>query len=264
MPQTLDSGQSFPAGLLVVGGFVYRSNVNEAALKRVPKEGGATETVAFDEDTEVTTHDASYPYRARLREGTVVKMPLDGSTGPVERAPGKVSDDPRGIAVDGWSVYRTTSQGNAVMKVPIDGGASVELATPYGPGGIAVDAEHVYWVDSASPRQPTDPPPKPRVELRRSPTRGLGGAGGGCASRPRHSRSSSAVGLTWPSSWVPQAHRVCGPPAPRGGAHWLASTSSPSSGLHGPHVTRERPPGSPESPGPAARQDPLRQPNSGR
>ena len=54
---------------------------------------------------------------------------------------------PEGIAVDSTSVYWTDWGSGNVMKVPVNGGTPVTLATGLGPVGITVNATNVYWVD---------------------------------------------------------------------------------------------------------------------
>jgi hypothetical protein len=82
--------------------------------------------------------------------GTVMKVPLDGSSGPIEVA--RDQDEPYGIAVDKTNLYWTSLGSKKVMKVPLDGsGPPVTLADLQGgvrdlkPLGLAVDATHVYW-----------------------------------------------------------------------------------------------------------------------
>lgn len=53
------------------------------------------------------------------------------------------------VAVDATHVYWTEyTSGDAVRRVPLDGGAPQRLALGLGAGGIAVDATHVYWAEN--------------------------------------------------------------------------------------------------------------------
>ncbi|MGO9836807.1 MAG: hypothetical protein ACLP1X_21650 [Polyangiaceae bacterium] len=87
---------------------------------------------------------------------------------------------PSAIAVDSASVYWTdlgpVGGGKAairlpgsVMKVPIGGGAPIELAAnQVWPGAIAVDATNVYWTTGSGPHPP---PPSRTAESKAAPCR---------------------------------------------------------------------------------------------
>jgi hypothetical protein len=106
-------------------------------------------------------------YDSDTEMGAVMKVASNGGA-PTVLAPGQ--DFPSSIAVDGTSVYWTTSwpispgpDGGArgsVMKMSIDGGTPIALASSAGLTGIiydiAVDATSVYWVSDSSNQAQTD------------------------------------------------------------------------------------------------------------
>jgi hypothetical protein len=55
---------------------------------------------------------------------------------------------PYGLAIDAFNVY--WGNDDAVMKVPIGGGAPVKLAAGRFVTGVAVDAKNVYWINGAT------------------------------------------------------------------------------------------------------------------
>ncbi len=93
--------------------------------------------------------------------GSVMKVPIGGGA-PIELAATQVW--PGAIAIDATNVYWTTGsgpspttgadggvEGGAVSKVPLDGGTAVTLVSAPLPGGIAVDANILFWTNRALP-----------------------------------------------------------------------------------------------------------------
>ena len=80
--------------------------------------------------------------------GSIVKAPLAGGP-PITLASGQ--PNPQAIAIDSTNVYWVTNvtgvAQNAVLKMPLHGGAISTLATGLDPRGIAVDTTSVYWTD---------------------------------------------------------------------------------------------------------------------
>jgi len=110
-PTTLASDQPYPMSILVVGNDVYWAsmNSNHPGLFSVPTSGGDRVSYANDQATFFLTADANNVYWGRLAE-----VP-------------------------------------AVNKMPLGGGPITQLATSdsrHLPGGIAVDAQYVYWLSA--------------------------------------------------------------------------------------------------------------------
>lgn len=95
--------------------------------------------------------DTSNVYWTSPRNGKIMKVAIDGQTAPVTLAATQPGT-PFGytIAVDGINVYWTNLDGT-VMKVPVDGGAPIQLASgQHAPASVAVDATSVYWANSGT------------------------------------------------------------------------------------------------------------------
>jgi hypothetical protein len=76
-------------------------------------------------------------------DGNIMTVPIDG--GPATVLAGAEARD---IALDANAVYWTDR--NAIMKVPLGGGAPVELVgNQPNPGALAVDGAYVYWGDAS-------------------------------------------------------------------------------------------------------------------
>ncbi len=103
--------------------------------------------VAANQDTRGLAIDATNLYWVTI-DGNVMAMPLDGSSDPIALVSG-ITTRPISIAIDAsyvyWSNLGNAAGPGAVMKVPIGGGAPVELAPDPTPGRLAVSADTVYW-----------------------------------------------------------------------------------------------------------------------
>jgi hypothetical protein len=113
-------------------------------------------SIAVDKNNVYWTDE--YPYQGfggGVIGPAVVKAPLDGGAPTVLAA----SPAPSGIAVDDTYVYWTDQLGgNGVMRVPIDGGATVTLVhgnldggQPYQATAITLDANNVYFTSPYGP-----------------------------------------------------------------------------------------------------------------
>ncbi len=146
-------------------------------VMKAPKGGGPSAVLADDQNVPWgVAVDATNVYWTDFGWGTVTKVPKDGGPA-VVLASGQMG--PTAIAVDATSVYWTNvgavegaqrvafgdlsidslavePGSGSVMRVPIDGGTPVALASKldYPSWGIAVDSDSVYWLASEVPYQP--------------------------------------------------------------------------------------------------------------
>ncbi|MGA9521327.1 MAG: hypothetical protein WBV82_07680 [Myxococcaceae bacterium] len=131
---------------------VYFVDRAEAAIRRVPKAGGAVETVLSAPGKLLSVEfalDDKYVYAVVQEGGTfgqVARAPLAG--GQPEYLLGGDIYDP-GIAVDGTHVYLTKK--DRVVRFPKDGGIFLEpeviASGQDNATAIAVDGSNVYWID---------------------------------------------------------------------------------------------------------------------
>lgn len=150
----------YPVGIAVDAMSVYWSDYSDGTLKKIPLTGGDPVTlVATDGFIDTILVDATSVYYA---DGSFVNsVPLSGGT-PVRLATTSAYGSPAvpAFAVDETSIYFTEpgqvgpafTDGN-VMKVPLDGGTPVMLASITNPSGVAVDTTNVY-VSTLLPSNP--------------------------------------------------------------------------------------------------------------
>lgn len=151
-PTTLASGQTIPTGIAVDATNVYWANNSDpSAVMKMPLGGGAITGYASGQQSSIwnIAVDATSVYM--VGHGSIVtKVPLAGGD-PITLAPYEFSKASgiNNVTVDATHVYWTTD--DAVMKVPVDGGAPIVLASgQHIPGGIAVDTANVYWTNGWS------------------------------------------------------------------------------------------------------------------
>jgi len=86
-------------------------------------------------------------YWANDEMGIVYRMPAVGGT----PTPLASNQSTHSVAVDDRFVYWTDDTGNKVLRVPLAGGnPQVVAANQATPTDIAIDAQNIYWVNSAA------------------------------------------------------------------------------------------------------------------
>jgi hypothetical protein len=149
----LANGLNQPGSLAVSGTDVYFLAVGSNAVLSVPVQGGSTTTLAFGQGALAALaldSGSAYYTTARTTTGRVSTVPLAGGAvtrlATNQRAPGS-------IAVDGENVYFIDRGNCTIHRVPVGGGAIVDLVTASMYGGgcnlpdavLAVDAGSLYW-----------------------------------------------------------------------------------------------------------------------
>ncbi len=157
-PTPLATGEQPSGDLFVDGGFVYF--VASGAIRRVPKSGGAVETVVVGDHLVMSPFvDGGTIYWLEKYEpdpaaNRVMKRALPDGTPEAIVTNAQLTDGTSVVVKDGtvyWSTGRGRTEGGMVMAVPASGGTPAELVPdqPFGVDSIdgrevLVDETHVY------------------------------------------------------------------------------------------------------------------------
>jgi virginiamycin B lyase len=165
--QSFMSGLSEPWGVAVDGSHIYWgvSGPFQGFVGRSNLDGSSADDNFISADTGTGASavagvavDGSHVYWANLKDGTIGRADLNGSS--VEPSFITGASQPAAVAVDGSHVYWTnlnnpfegTYAGTGTIGRADLNGSSVDQSFITGasdPQGVAVDGSHVYWTDSS-------------------------------------------------------------------------------------------------------------------
>lgn len=139
-------GQPAPRGIAADAANVYWANYFGNAIMQCAAGGcgGAPAVFGTGQNTIDVALDATNVHWLNGGDGMVLTCPKTGCPGGAGTL--LATGGTARLATDGVNVYFT--QANAIAKVPVGGGATVQLATGLGQtSGIATDGVNVYWTE---------------------------------------------------------------------------------------------------------------------
>jgi hypothetical protein len=149
-----------PTSMAVDANYVYWANGETTAghlgsILRVPRSGGATTVLVSGltnpqglavDGSSVYWINNVVPGDAAPFDGTVAKAPLAGGTQTTLATTGTGNQEAR-VIVDGADLYFMDLAKQALMRVPVAGGAATLVTALGGPAEtFALDGANVYWV----------------------------------------------------------------------------------------------------------------------
>lgn len=154
-PTTLADKLFEPRGIAVDGTHVFFATWADNTLRRIDKQGASAAVIAANQSSPRTVAvDGTHVYWGNFGTGdvTIKKAPKDGGAVVLLAEAG---GSPIEIALDDQRVYWLAYGSRAVRSVAKEGGAPTDLVpgvdgtgAAAGSHGLAVDADHVYWLDS--------------------------------------------------------------------------------------------------------------------
>src|SRR5262245_4765073 len=155
-PVVVADAQDQPSGIGVDADHVYWSNFGSLEIRRAPTKGGADERVAISDPASV-----EFVPTDLLVESTRVlwtNTSAGQNSGNALMAWSKAGGDPAGfagpspdgnggLAGDGATFYFTNFGAKEVRSAQLSQGFTTVAMDQSGPGTVAVDATHVYWVN---------------------------------------------------------------------------------------------------------------------
>jgi hypothetical protein len=154
-PITLAGMLYEPRGIAVDGADVFFATWADGNLRRIDKQGASALVITDGQSSpRAVAVDGTHVYWGNFGAGdTTIKKALRGGGGVVSLA--EAGGSPIDIALDDGRVYWLAYGTRAVRSVAKEGGSPMVLApgadgtgAAAGSHGLAVDADHVYWLDS--------------------------------------------------------------------------------------------------------------------
>ena len=117
----------------------------KGALVRVPKTGGACQTLAADEEASSIALHGDHLYYAD--DEKVVRLKKDGGGTPEELGSAGSYSAGGSLAVNGTHIYWTEYVGDKLWRMPLAGGEPETFASENAPKSLVLDADALYWLD---------------------------------------------------------------------------------------------------------------------
>ncbi len=143
-------GLNNPGPIAIDATYAYFVITNLNQVSKVPLAGGSVAPVVtltqFLQGIVVDATNVYVPHYDGSTMVTIEKVPIGGGAATqIGSGPGYTG----GIAIDANNVYFTLQQAGPVMRSPIAGGATVQVAAGNG-AGITSDGTSIYWADNQS------------------------------------------------------------------------------------------------------------------
>jgi hypothetical protein len=147
-PVTLWSGPT-PTRLALDDTFLYFVNYNNGGVFRLPKAGGAAQTLASGQKSVRIGVDESHVYWTNEIGSEILRVPK--ALGPQQVVTGQ-ANTPYGFALGASAVYFAELRaGGSVASVPKSGGAPSTIATGENwPFEVSLTTSHLYWTQLAN------------------------------------------------------------------------------------------------------------------
>jgi hypothetical protein len=158
-PVELTRGPAGATGIALDTTDVYWTSITANSVHKVSKNGGTAATLAQAANGVDAPYgifvEGGFVYwvNSALFTGTVMRCPVAGCGAAPQMVAYNVNE-PTDLVVDGTNVYFTESDGTRIARAPkggtSDGGVAVYPNTSSKPIHIALDGDHLFWIDDGS------------------------------------------------------------------------------------------------------------------